>query len=223
MSVELDHLFICVSAGGPEAETLARFGLSEGASNQHSGQGTACRRFFFANAYLELLWVSDPAEAQAAPINSTGLWGRWAGRNGTACPFGFCFRPASETGGDPPFASWKYRAPYLPEGMSLKVGNNSEKLTEPGLFYFNVRRRPDTFPPEKRQPLQQPAGLSEITRLELITPHANHPSPELAALIGAGLVQLRQGPEHLAHVGFDQECQGRTRDFRPVLPLVFCW
>src|SRR5262249_28504013 len=122
MSVELDHLFICVSAGAAETETLAAFGLSEGAPNQHPGQGTACRRFFFGNAYLELLWVTDPAEAQAAPISSTGLWGRWAGRNAAACPFGLCFRPGVEPGGTPPFACWEYRAPYLPEGMNFKVG-----------------------------------------------------------------------------------------------------
>jgi len=30
MSAELDHLFICVAAGAPEAETLAVFGLNEG-------------------------------------------------------------------------------------------------------------------------------------------------------------------------------------------------
>src|SRR5512141_2420867 len=103
MGAELDHLFICVSAGAPEVETLAAFGLSEGASNQHPGQGTACRRFFFHNAYLELLWVTNPAEALDATIASAGLWGRWSGRHGAACPFGFCFRPGLGSDKKPPF------------------------------------------------------------------------------------------------------------------------
>ena len=39
---------------------------AEGGQREHApGQGTACRRFFFANAYLELFWVGD---AQEAPI-----------------------------------------------------------------------------------------------------------------------------------------------------------
>ena len=61
MKAELDHVFVCCSAGGPEADALRRAGLSEGSPNTHPGQGTECRRFFFSNAYLELLWVSDAA------------------------------------------------------------------------------------------------------------------------------------------------------------------
>ena len=59
MRVELDHLFVCTVPGAPEAEELVRFGLREGPSNQHLGQGTANRRFDFANAMIELLWVRD--------------------------------------------------------------------------------------------------------------------------------------------------------------------
>ncbi len=70
----------------------------------------------------------------------------------------------------------------------------------------------DTSPPEKRQPLRPSAGLNEITRLELITPQANHLSPEFAALVRAGLVQLRQGPEHVALLGFD----GSPREDREI-------
>jgi Glyoxalase-like domain len=65
MTCELDHVSICVAAGAPEADELIRFGLIEGAANRHPGQGTANRRFFFAGAFLELLWVDDPAEAAA--------------------------------------------------------------------------------------------------------------------------------------------------------------
>jgi hypothetical protein len=50
----LDHVFVMCSKGAPEAEALLRVGLREGAGNTHPGQGTACRRFFFENAYLEL-------------------------------------------------------------------------------------------------------------------------------------------------------------------------
>ena len=50
---EIDHLFIWTDLGGKEADRLVTFGLTEGAPNTHSGQGTACRRFFFRNAYLD--------------------------------------------------------------------------------------------------------------------------------------------------------------------------
>lgn len=49
----IDHLFVCCAPGAPEADTLVGLGFHEGSGNTHPGQGTANRRFFFRNAYLE--------------------------------------------------------------------------------------------------------------------------------------------------------------------------
>ena len=103
MTVELDHLFVCVSAGGPEAERLAELGLTEGPPNRHSGQGTACRRFFFINGFLEFVWVENAEEAQGPSARRVGLWERWSGRDSGASPFGVCLRPGPEGDAGPPF------------------------------------------------------------------------------------------------------------------------
>ena len=95
MNATIDHVFIFCSVGGSEADALRRLGLKEGSANTHPGQGTACRRFFFSNAYLELAWVSDPLEAQAEAVVPTRLWERWSARGGVACPYGIVLRPAS--------------------------------------------------------------------------------------------------------------------------------
>src|SRR5437660_324757 len=113
MPTELDHIFICVSHNADEASRLSAFGLSEGSPNTHPGQGTACRRFFFQNGYLELLWVSDPTEAQSEIARRTRLWERWSGRGTGACPFGLGFRPGTEAAEGAPFSFWEYRPPYL--------------------------------------------------------------------------------------------------------------
>ena len=55
MEIELDHIFVWTTCGAPEADCLRDFGLVEGSANRHPGQGTACRRFFFHNAMIELL------------------------------------------------------------------------------------------------------------------------------------------------------------------------
>lgn len=70
---EVDHVIIFCDVGAPEADVLLARGLHEGPGNTHPGQGTANRRFFFPNVYLELLWVDHPAEAQseAGPARST--------------------------------------------------------------------------------------------------------------------------------------------------------
>jgi hypothetical protein len=88
MRIDLDHLFVCTAPGALEAEELVRFGLREGPSNQHPGQGTANRRFASSNAMIEFLWVSDAQEAQSEGPRRTLLWERWSGREGETSPFG---------------------------------------------------------------------------------------------------------------------------------------
>ena len=137
--VELDHVFVCCAVGAPEALLLVQRGLLEGSPNNHAGQGTANRRFFFSNAYLELLWVSDPAEAQREVVLPTQLWERWSRRTEGACPFGIVFRPRTVATAETPFSTWSYRPPYLPDGLSIDVGRDMA-LTEPQLFYLPFAR-----------------------------------------------------------------------------------
>jgi hypothetical protein len=88
MTIALDHVFIFCDECGPEAESLLGIGLIEGSRNVHPGQGTSNRRFFFRGGFLELLWVSNPEEAQSSLTAPTKLWPRWAARKQGACPFG---------------------------------------------------------------------------------------------------------------------------------------
>jgi hypothetical protein len=222
MSIELDHVFICCSADA--AADLTAFGLTEGAGNVHPGQGTACRRFFFHNAFLELLWVSDPSEAQSKTTRPTYLWERWTGRDEGTCPFGMGFRPGPGDNNEPPFATWQYRPAYLPESLNIQVGMNCELLTEPWLFFLPfARRRPDDPTSGRRQPLQHAAGFREISHVELVIPRAHSGSPELRSLVDHHLVSVSEGAKPLMTLGFDGKAQGKYADFRPALPLRFNW
>lgn len=221
MPTELDHIFICCSPGGAEAELLSSFGLFEGPPNTHPGQGTACRRFFFANAYLELLWVSDAAEAQSATALPTGLWDRWSGQASGHCGFGFAFRPSVPFDSAAPFDVWEYRPPYLPPPLSIQVATSARVPTEPLLFFLPFGLRLDSQPKSKLPPLSHPRALRSITRVTFTTPHAAAPSAELQAVTCAGLIQLSAGPDYLLEIGFDGESHGGEEDFRPSLPLLF--
>jgi Glyoxalase-like domain len=222
MDIELDHLFVCVSdGGGMEAERLAGLGLVEGEPNTHPGQGTACRRFVFANAYLELLWVCDPVEARAEAPQPLRLWDRWSGRLAGACPFGVGFRPSRAGSGEPPFPSWEYRPPYLPAPLCIHVEPGSMSAEVPLLFHLPFGRRPDTRPEPSRQSLRHPAGIREITRVLVHGP--GDPAQETQAAARAGAVAFREGPVHLLEIGFDEEHAGLRADLRPLLPLVLLW
>lgn len=223
MAAEFDHIFICVSVGGKEADAFEAFGLTEGMPNMHPGQGTACRRFFFANSYLELLWVSNAGEAKSESIQPTRLWERWTRRASGVCPLGLGFRPKTQHDGGAPFSGWEYHPPYLPTPLSLHVATNANVLTEPMLFHLPFASRPDSYPWAKRPLLAHRAGLREVTRVELTSPYAENLSPEMAAVTSAGLARMRAGPKYLVELGFDGESQGQQKDFRPLLPLVFRW
>jgi hypothetical protein len=223
MTLELDHLFICTQINAPEGDRLVSFGLTEGSSNIHTGQGTANRRFFFHNCMLELLWVRDPVEVQSEITRPMHLWERWRDRAKGACPFGFCFRPAANTTGVLPFATWNYRPAYLPDSLSIPVASNAEVLTEPMLFYLPFRKRQDSYSEDKREPLHHAAGLTEITRTTLVSPHVDSLSPELQAAIASNLIDLRSGETYRLELGFDGEKQGKFADFQPELPLILSW
>src|SRR3712207_2130981 len=144
MTFELDHMFICTAVDAPEADLLVAFGLTEGTSNSHLGQGTACRRFFFRNAMLELLWVHDGCEVRSPPIAPTRLWERWRYRSTGYSPFGICVRPSAQHTGlqpVPPFATWEYRPPYLPPELHIDVASNTSS-SEPMIFATPFGGRP---------------------------------------------------------------------------------
>ena len=223
MAFEFDHLFICTDIGAYEADRLVSLGIVEGTQNTHPGQGTANRRFFFHNAMLELLWVHNAEEAKSELIAPTRLWERWANRENGICPFGICMRPEARDDETVAFSNWAYRPPYLPEPLSIAVATNSDVLTEPMLFQTPFGQRPDQYPPDKAQPLKHPLGLREITRVELVSPAADNPSPELQAVIATRQVRLRVGAEYCVELGFDGEAQGHQVDFRPELPLIMSW
>jgi hypothetical protein len=220
MTLELDHVFIFTSAGAPAAERLVELGLLEGSRNVHPGQGTANRRFFFRNGMLELLWVQDESEARSEPIARTCLWERSRFRQTGASPFGISLRAAAGTA--LPFPTWGFRPPYLPAGLDIPVAETAS-WAEPLLFAIPFGGRPDSFPPERREPLAHPAGLAEITGLRVTLVGVESPSPALRAVEQLGLAQFVPGAEPLLELTFDQAQGGRAADLRPDLPLMLYW
>ena len=139
--MEFDHLFICVAEPACEAEQLIDFGLAEGTSNHHPGQGTANRRFFFHNSFIELLFATDRSELNSELTEPTKLHERFPQKAHKVSPFGVCFRP-SEHESDVLFESWSYRPEFLPEHLDVKVAHSPS--SEPMWFYLSFGSRPDS-------------------------------------------------------------------------------
>lgn len=214
MALELDHVFICCSAGAPEGDALVRLGLLEGSPNTHPGQGTANRRFFFRNAFLELLWVSEPAQARSEQTRRTRLWERWSQRASGTCPFGVVFRPKSAPA-TAPFPTWEYHPNYLPPGLAIEFAENVP-LEEPELIYLPFLHRsgpPAHEPTDHSLPIQQVCGVTAGL------PSAKALSQPSQAARSAGLVSYCFAAEYVLELTFVAE-HDAAFDLRPTLPLV---
>lgn len=216
MSLELDHVFILVSEGAPEADKLTEFGFSEGEPNIHPGQGTSNRRFFFNNMMLELLWVSNSDEVKSRLTRPTMLWERWNGRNNTS-PFGLIFKSLNVKA---PFDGWEYKPKYLPKGFSILVGNNCKILNEPLIFKLPDSGKADL---KKKQLFQNLSGFNEVSSVQVKMPGIATQSSVVKSIGNSKENLFKESANHVMEIVFDEESGGKSKDFRPGLPLIIKW
>jgi hypothetical protein len=212
---ELDHIMMFCDIGAPECGALIEEGFHEGPGNSHPGQGTANRRFFFPNAYLEMLWVENRVEAQSPESRPIGLWDRWQRRANGACPFGLVFRPGARSPATPP-SSWTYVPQYFPPGFSIEVARDIPD-NEPLLFYLPFAR-PALV--ENVVPAPGKVQIGPVSGTTLHLPDTSSLSPALNSLVAAGVVSVEPGKEILLDI-YHQRSTSEIIDLRPKLPLRF--
>ncbi|MEE9334208.1 MAG: hypothetical protein V3U65_08965 [Granulosicoccaceae bacterium] len=152
MSIELDHFFILTKEAASQADQLLDFGIIEGASKKHSGQGTANRRFFLNNTCLEFLYVCDENEALNGPGKGLRLLERSSNVN--ASPFGLVMKTVPNTH-DVPFVGWKYCPDYFESDQCFHVGSNSDAIEEPLCIVM-----PENLPQAKNLSCTRESGLA---------------------------------------------------------------
>ena len=222
--LEFDHFFVFTEPQAPESDWVLAHGFQEGSANVHPGQGTANRRIFFDNAMVEFLWVCDPAATETPAIAPLSLLKRADHRRSGYSPFGIGlrYRPDTpETAKTLPFDTWAYRPPYLPPQLQFEIASQT-RPEEPLIFVIPfAATRPDTLPPDRRQPLNHPNRARQITGLHLRMATAAPPSPALQTLQTLGIATFSQGNNPLAEIELDRAIQNQTVDCRPQLSLVF--
>lgn len=213
---EVDHVFVSVARGGEEAQRLVAWGFEEGPPNVHHGQGTACRRFFFENAYLELAWLEDEVQASSAGVERMGLARRMARLPG-ASRFGVAMRPTGPVRDPLPFATWTYEPPYLDEGRFIPVATSSRLLGEP-LLFFLPGARAWTVPV-----LPHPNGARAVTRISMTVTPGRSISPALRWLQESELTRVEIGSSELLTVELDEGRRGESGTLAPGVPLRLVW
>ena len=194
MNLKLDHVFILVEPEAKVADRLLEHGFREGPRNTHPGQGTANRRFYFANSMLELLWVQDAGEARNGP--GRGLHFAERAEDHTASPFGVILVPFNgDVSSDMPFPGWHFQPAYFPPPKGFHVGENSRNIAEPLCFYFPFQN-PGV---PKPQPSRNPHTVSEV----IVSTPSTDTDRVLELASQADLLSMRSGKEHLVEITFD--------------------
>ena len=221
--MELDHIFICTTPGAPAADNLTALGLSEGTGNRHLGQGTANRRFFFANFMLELLWIANAEEATSERTRAMTLYERCQLADDSVSPFGLGFRPCP--GGKIsrlPFSTWNYQPEYLPKDMAIQVAENT-LLREPLVFHLPFARRQDKTP-HCNEPMSHSIGWQQLTSISVTVNNSFNPLSDAAKAVDSmHNCSISNGNSHLLELVFDTGKHNASHDFRPLLPLICRW
>lgn len=215
--MEVDHILICVPNKADIADALVNAGFAEGAGNNHPGQGTANRRFFLNNAYLEFLYLEENRVLTPANQDKLDILRRFNRPDHCNSPFGVGFRP-SASNENTPFPHWVYKPSYLPDDYHINVGDAS--INEPLWFFLDFVCRPDRLPPERRQPLNHPCGASTLTSVQLSVRKGTALSPATQRIIESGLVSVVFDTTHSLEIIFDHRQQNKSISLLPDAPVT---
>lgn len=220
--MEIDHLFVCTKNNASIADFLVQNGFLEGTANRHPGQGTANRRFFFNNVFLEFIYLDDKELicqfAKTTP--SLDILLRLTDQEGRYSPFGIGFRPTKQ-GEAVPFPHWRYQPSYLPDEYSIEVGMASSN--EPLWFFLDFSGRPDHVAEEKRQPLFHPCGIQQLTGIQLTIPDDDALSHAANAVAMLDEIEIIRGKQHEIILTFDFARQNKKVSLMPELPVTIIY
>ena len=220
MTVELDHVFICVEDLPSAERALSVFGLQFGRRYVHRGQGTSNACAYFDNAYLELLSRHDDDELQSEPVRPVSLWERVRWRETGASPFGVAYRPGTA---ELPIETWPYQAPFLPAGADIPIVTPQFRSQEPLVFLSLVSQAPVTLPPESRPPLEHCGRSRRLTGVTVYGPEPSELSSGLRYFCGQNVLEVEASSQTHLELVWDGGASGESSDFRPSVPLVVRW
>jgi hypothetical protein len=209
--MHIDHIFVFADAPHAVADELRAFGLTEGSCRVHSGQGTANRKFYFGNFFLEIIWVQNETEIRSPAVLPTGLWQRARPAETGASPYGLCLANTPDT--DRLFAAaLAYQPTYFPAGLVIDVLPHAHNPSLPWTFRLPFKGTQAT----PTEPTDHRSGLSQLTAATFGLPHYDPADPLLQHTAHQPQLRFTAASAATLHLIFDHGRQGKTRDFTAV-------
>ena len=209
--MDIDHIFIFTNDNGKIADELVLFGLAEGSSRVHVGQGTTNRKFYFDNFFLEILWVHNEAEIKSDLIKPTGLWQREDFKKNDFSPFGLCIVNTDET--ERLFQNAiKYQPVYFPAGLNIDILTNEEKPSLPWTFRlpFRGQKKNETEPTEHK------CGLKNLTSVAFGITNYNNTNEFIQQFARQDKVRFTLSANNNLTLTFDDNRNGLTKEFEKI-------
>jgi hypothetical protein len=204
----IDHIFIFTDDKGKVADEFVDFGLTEGSSRVHDGQGTTNRKFYFLNFYLEILWVHNENEITSEQTKPTGLWQRAEYKTNNFSPFGLCFVNSDDT--EKLFEnSFQYQPDYFPKGMAIDIINNENQPDLPWSFQlpFKSQKKVDNEPTDHRN------GIGILTKA--VFEYKNIVDDKYLANFKDEIqIEFIKSSRNWLKLIFDDGKQGKMKDFQ---------
>lgn len=218
--MKIDHIFIGSVTPNKDSKILMDFGLVEGPPNNHPGQGTANRRFFFQNMYLEFLYIDNDKLAQSINTQPSKLYERITKTSADTniSPFGFGISPSDNGLKITDYTTWEYKPLFIPPPFKMDVYGNS--LTEPMYYYMDFLSDSGKI---NQKIFNHSNGIQTISKVELHTPHASLNTKFKQNFHDHDVINYVQSDTHFLKITFDNGTKNQSYDFRPALPLIFNW
>ncbi|MBC2846735.1 VOC family protein [Winogradskyella flava] len=236
--LQIDHLNIWVNNPKKTKERLTDIGFTavpDSLSAVHHGQGTAGKYFHFLNGYLELIFVYNQNELEDNVLKNKDLdfTERANFQNNGASPFSIALKVKDYKTEKIPFEKISYHQDWMEENTSIYSAKNSKKhLKEPSIFVVYPQIESDRFEtlsdlkniPEEydfvRAFYKHKNGAQKITNIIITSTDLDVNTETIKAVNGTENLTVKNGPEHLMELYFDNNIQQKTFDLRPQLPLI---
>lgn len=192
----IDHIYIFVDSK-QKAQALIDFGLCEGSGNVHKGIGTANRRFFFKNFYLEILWVENELEAKST--KELGMWERSNYQKNNYSRFGLCLEHTEDT--NQVFENAIVWQPaFLQKNEYVNILTNQNM---PWIFRFPKNRVKDL----SDEPRVHKIKMSSLTKAIFTLPEIEFENT-LNYIANNSIVEFREGTGNSLTLEFDNAQKG---------------
>ena len=227
---KLDHILIWVDKDAPEIELFKENGFTSIISGSHSQQGTSGKYIFFLNFYIELLYISDHAEA-TENIEKFGCnyidRSNW--KLNLASPFGLALKMETFDKENILFDYTEYKAEWMKD-KGLLMADNNKNLLAPLVFVLRPKMEfpcyhsidemlKDNKPEDFKRNHIHDNGIKTLTSYNIyIKPEIQ--KSKLINILNTSGINILKGVENCIELIFDNEINNKEIDFRPKLPLI---